>query len=429
MRTEYTSALLGERFVRVAHPSGLTVLIFPKKMSTVHTLFAVNYGSLDVTLPYGAPLPDGTAHFLEHKLFEDENGEDAFAAFSAYGADVNAYTSFGRTAYLFSTTAHFSECLSELLHFVTHPHFTEASVARERGIIAQEIKMYKDQPWERVYQNLLGALYRSHPVRRNICGTLSTIKKITPDVLDTAYAAYYRLSNMALVVCGDVEEREVMAAVDAAFADVTPTPAPPKRCEVREESGVYRARVSAKMQVAKPIFCIGIKDRTSVAKGADVRHELAVSLLCEILFSQSGSFFEELLDAELVGALSWEYSTVEGARFVCLSGESDDPAAVLSRLHDFLEKTKARGIDDSDFERCRRARYAGKILSYDSTEEIAGALLDYVAFDGEALFEIPDMLMKITKQELEALLDGFCQKENFTLSTVEPLETEKGCCL
>jgi len=425
-RTEFTSSLLGERFTRVTHPSGLTVLIFPKKMSTVHTLFAVNYGSLDVSLPDGTPIPDGTAHFLEHKLFEDENGEDAFAAFSAYGADVNAYTSFGRTAYLFSTTAHFSECLTELLHFVTDPHFTDASVARERGIIAQEIKMYEDQPWERVYQNMLGALYRAHPVRRNICGTLSTIKKITPDVLGTAYAAYYRLSNMALVVCGDVDEGQVLSLVDEAFGEVSPAPALPKRKETREEGGAYRSRVSAKMQVAKPIFCIGIKDRACVPEGEDVRHELAMSLLCEILFSQSGSFFEELLDAELVGSLSWEYSTVEGARFVCLSGESDDPEEVLSRLYAFLDKTQEKGIDPEDFERCRRARYAGKILSYDSTEEIAGALLDYVAFDGEALFEIPEMLMKITREELEALLESLCQKENFAISTVTPMETEKG---
>ena len=426
-RTEFTSARLGEKFVRVEHPSGLTVLIFPKKMSTVHTLFAVNYGSLDTALPDGTPIPDGTAHFLEHKLFEDENGEDAFAAFSAYGADVNAYTSFGRTAYLFSTTAHFSECLAQLLHFVTHPHFTDASVARERGIIAQEIKMYRDQPWERVYQNLLGALYRSHPVRRNICGSLSTVKRITRDVLGAAYNAYYRLSNMALVVCGDVREDEVISLVDAAFADAACAPKLPKRAQTREEGGVYRARVSVGMQVAKPIFCIGIKDRASVREEDDVRHELAMSLLCEILFSQSGSFFEGLLDAELVGSLSWEYSTVEGARFTCLSGESDDPEAVLSRLHAFLERTRREGICDADFERCRRARYAGKILSYDSTEEIAGALLDYVAFDGEELFEIPEALMRITKSDLEDLLDGFCQKENFTLSTVVPLETEKGC--
>lgn len=422
-KIELTSASLCERYTRVTHPSGLTVLIFPKRMASVYTLFAVNYGSLDTALPDGTPIPDGTAHFLEHKLFEDENGEDAFAAFSEYGADVNAYTSWGRTAYLFSTTANTSECLSELLHFVTHPHFTEASVEREKGIIAQEIKMYEDQPWERAYQNLLAALYGMHPVRRNICGSVASIGEITPHTLSEAYAAYYRLSNMALIVCGDVDGDEVLSVVDGVIGRIPPTPASPRRKETREEGGAYRSRVSARMQVAKPIFCIGVKDTAHVEEREEVRRELAVSLLCEILFSQSGRLYEELLEEELIGSLSWEYSTVEGANFLCLSGDSHDPEAVYARINAYLSEVTAKGIDPDAFERCRRARYASKILSYDSTEEIAGNLLDYAAFDGEDIFRIPELLMQITLEELNAIPAELFKTENFALSTVLPMES------
>lgn len=424
-RTECVSSALAERYVRVVHPSGLSVYVFPKKMTTAYALFAVNYGSVDTTLPTPEgelPLPDGVAHFLEHKLFEDENGEDAFAAFSAYGADVNAYTTYGRTAYLFSTTAHFEECLRELLKFVTQPHFTEESVEREKGIIGQEIRMYEDHPWECAYRNMLCALYRTHPVRRRICGTQASIAQITPDLLLSAYRAYYRLSNMALIVCGDVEEETVLAVTDEVLGHLPAcedAPARQKRCE---KGGVYKPSVSKRMQVAKPIFCIGIKDSTPTAETEEERHELCMSLLCEILFSQSGRFYERLYEEELLtSAFSWEYSTVEGVRFLCLSGDTNAPEAVLSRLHAFLEETGRRGIDAEEFERARRMMYANEVLAYDSTEEIANNLLS-CAFEGRNLFEIPSRLMEITKEELDSKLSVLLRKENFVLSTVLPFE-------
>ncbi len=425
-RTEFTSACLAERYTRLEHPSGLAVYVFPKKMTTSYALFSVNYGSVDTAIPTDGgeiSIPDGVAHFLEHKLFEDENGEDAFAAFSSYGADVNAYTTYGRTAYLFSTTSHFSECLYELLKFVTHPHFTKESVEREKGIIGQEIRMYEDHPWECAYRNMLCALYRTHPVRRRICGTLASIAEITPDILTAAYGAFYRLSNMALVVCGDVDENDVLAVVDRAIADLPPSPGAPVRIKRREAGGINKPRVSTQMQVAKPMFCIGIKDCAAYEDAdAEERHELAVTLLCEILFSQSGRFYETLYEEELLtSAFSWEYSTVEGIAFVCLSGDSHDPEAVLARLRDFLEETQRTGIDPADFERCRRMLYANEILAYDSTEEIANNLLS-CAFEGRELFRLPALLMEITKEELDALLDHLFRKENFVLSTVLPLE-------
>ena len=181
-KTEYTSALLREKYTYVEHASGLPIYVFPKKMTNTYALFATKYGSLDTTFAVGeekpVTVPDGIAHFLEHKLFEAPDGSDAFAPFSALGADSNAYTDYGKTAYLCACTENVEAALEELLRFVTEPHFTEESVKRERGIIAEEIREDEDSPWERAYQNLLGALYHKNPVRKNSLTCIGNIRNL-----------------------------------------------------------------------------------------------------------------------------------------------------------------------------------------------------------------------------------------------------------
>jgi len=217
-KIEYTSALLREKYTYIEHASGLPIYVFPKAMTNTYALFATKYGSLDTTFAVGdgkpVTVPDGIAHFLEHKLFEAPDGTDTFTRFSALGADSNAYTDYNKTAYLFGCTENAEEALAELLTFVTQPHFTDESVARERGIIAEEIREDEDSPWERAYLNLLSALYHKNPVRKNIVGTVKTIQKITPKLLYKCYNAFYRLDNMALVVCGNITPEAVVAVAD-----------------------------------------------------------------------------------------------------------------------------------------------------------------------------------------------------------------------
>ena len=206
---------LGEQYAKVVHPSGLTVLVCPKKMSTSYALFATKYGSLERTFRKGdepfVTVPDGIAHFLEHKLFEEEDGSDVFSKFAALGANANAYTSNELTAYLFSTTKNVIESLRVLLDFVTHPYFTKENVQKEQGIIGQEIGMYDDNPGSRIYYALLEGLYKKHNVRINIAGTVETIAEITPELLYQCYNTFYHPSNMVLSICGNVTVEEVMA--------------------------------------------------------------------------------------------------------------------------------------------------------------------------------------------------------------------------
>ena len=428
-RTEFFSPLLKEKYTRIDHDSGLAIYLFPKKMTSVYALFAVRYGSMDNTFSIDGEMvtvPDGIAHFLEHKLFDNENGEDAFARFSAIGADANAYTSYNRTAYLFSCTDRFGEALAELLDFVTHPYFTEASVKKEQGIIIEEYRMYEDSPWERVYQNLLGALYHTHPVRNNICGTVKSIKKITPKLLYRCYEAFYRLSNMALVVCGDVDEEVLISIADRVLPAAPQKQTAMERIFPQEPADVARDRIDARMQVAKPIFSIGIKDDVpSNDPQMRLRRDLCMSLLNEILFSQSGEFYSALFEEGLITpSFSYGYSSAEGFAFNCITGESDTPEEVFARLREYLARVCADGLSDEAFERCRRALYSDEIRAYDSTEEIANRLLSFI-FDGSEMFSVPQILLSITREELEELMRAVYGTERYSMSVILPSETAK----
>ncbi|MBQ8416913.1 MAG: insulinase family protein [Clostridia bacterium] len=425
MKNELFSSLLKESYTVTEHPSGLRIYVFPKKMSSIYSLFAVRYGSLDNRF-YGADgeeitVPDGVAHFLEHKLFDSPDGTDVFSEFSAIGADANAYTSYNRTAYLFSCTERVREALEILIKFVTTPYFTEASVKKEQGIIAEEIKMYEDSPWERVYQNMLGLLYPTHPVSRNICGSVASIKKITPELLYRCYGAFYRLSNMALVVCGDVDENEILETADRLLPKTVQ--ASPRRILDRDCAPLGQRRISARMQVAKPIFSIGIKDTVLLQDPAKrLKRDFIMAVLNEMLFSQSGELYGELFEQGLITpSFSFGYSSMETFAFNCITGEASDPEVVMERVLAYLERVKKEGLSKDSFERCRRALYADEIRAYDSTEEIANRLLSF-AFEGGEMFDAPKILESVTLAEAEELLHSFYREENVGMSVILPLE-------
>lgn len=426
-RTEFSSALLCEKYDLIQHESGLSVYIFPKKLTSSYALFATRYGSIDNAFAEDGTevrVPDGIAHFLEHKLFENEDGSDSFARFSALGADANAYTSYGRTAYLFSCTEHFEESLEELLTFVTRPYFTEASVKKEQGIIAEEIRMYEDSPWDRCQRLLLGALYHNHPVRKNICGSIKSIGEITPELLYRCHRVFYHPSNMALIVCGDVTAEQVLSVVDSVIPQKA-TPHSLKRLIPKEPPTVAKERVECRMQVSKPLFYIGIKDPVIPTDPQErLWRDAAMTLLDEILFSRSGELYNALFEEGIITpAFFGDYSSSDSFAYHCISGESDDPEAVLVRIKEYIAEVAKKGIDREVFERCRRVLYSDELRAYDSTEEIANRLLSFV-FDDAEMFSYPALLQSITQEELEALLRDAFRDEYFAISIVYPLEEE-----
>ncbi len=425
--TEKRSERLRERYEYTVHSSGLGVYVFPKALTATYAILSTRYGSMDCKFretgeDTWTEIPDGVAHFLEHKLFENADGSDSFERFSALGADANAYTACNRTAYLFSCTERFSESLEELLTFVSSPYFTEQTVEKERGIIAEEIRMYDDNPWERCFQNLMEGMYFSHPVRRRICGSEQSIARITPEMLYDCYRLFYQPSNMVLVVCGNVTANEVMAVVDRVLPSER-RETPVERFRFTEPSEVKRQLVTARMQVSKPVFTVGIKDSEIPSDPAERnRRDAAMCLLEEILFSRSGRFYSDLFEEGLITpSYSFGYSISEDFGFHNLTGESDRPEEVARRLWQYLSRVREEGIDREEFERCRRVLYADELRAFDSTEEIANNLLTSL-FDDCEMFSYPELLESIRIEELAPLLEGMLDPRAFCLSAVYPQE-------
>ena len=422
MTATFYSELLGEAYYRAVHQSGLPIYIFPKKMATTHALLAVHYGSVDQAADgaENTAFPDGVAHFLEHKLFVNEDGSDSFERFTALGADANAYTSHTRTVYLFSATDHFDRSLAELIDFVTHPYFTPDSVAKEQGIIGEEIRMCRDNPYDRCYYNMLEGLYQKHPVKKEICGSIQSIATITDQTLYDCYRAYYRPANMALVVCGDVSVDEVLAIVDQHMPQKADAKAV-RRSYTDEPSAINDPRVVEYGQVAKPIFSIGVKD-VNIPQDAKERakRDAGMAILSEMLFSESGELYERLFHRGMISPeFSADFALTQGFGFLQISGEGNDPDAVFAEILSFIQEQKEKGLSKQDFERCRRVEFAEYIKGFDSTEEIANTLVAF-AFDGAEIFSYADILRDMDFDYVHALFEQFFDPCRMTISIVLP---------
>lgn len=422
----HESPLLREKYYKYTHKSGLPIYVFPKKLCSTYAVLGTRYGSIDNRFGIKGEkditsVPDGIAHFLEHKLFANEDGSDAFEHFSALGADANAYTSFNKTAYLFSCTDNFEESLGELIDFVTHPYFTEESVQKEQGIIAQEIKMYDDSPAEVCYYGMLESLYEHHSIRRNICGSVESISKITPELLYECYRVFYNAENMALVVCGDVLPEDVVRIADAHL------PTSGKGIEIirsaeneSERSAVFKPRAEKKMKVAKPIFNIGIKDtdipRSPVER---LKKDAAMSILNEMLFARSGELYSSLFESGMISPeASYCYTINDSFAFNSIAGEADDPEAVFDKIKAYIRGAK---LSEEDFRRGKRVMYAEFVKEFDSTESIANNLLSFV-FDGSDVLGYANIIEQVSFEDVKRLFETSFEDEYFTMSVVYPLD-------
>ena len=285
---------IGEKYYRTVHKSGLEITLIPKDYSQSYALFSTRYGACDNCFKLEGEseftrVPDGIAHYLEHKMFENENGEDTFERFAKYGADCNAFTSSNITAYLFGCTQNFKENLEILLDYVTKPYFTPETVAKEQGIIGQEIKMGEDNPRRMLYYNMLDALYAKSQMKINVAGTVESISHITADLLYSCYNTFYNLSNMMLVISGRATMEEVLEVCDK----VLPVKDPIKiiRSYNEEQSTVNKKRVTAKYEISKPMFHIGIKNPDIKSTSEELMKQNAeYDILFELLFGKTSEF-------------------------------------------------------------------------------------------------------------------------------------------
>jgi predicted Zn-dependent peptidase len=422
---------LGEKYYTFKHSSGLTVYVFPKEMSSSYALFATRYGAIDNKFKLEGEeeftcVPDGIAHFLEHKMFECENGVDAFELFSRTGASANAYTSNTRTAYLFSATENFYESLEYLLDFVTHPYFTEQTVQKEQGIIGQELKMYDDHPMARLEKGLLQALYKKNKIRIDVGGTIESIAQINADLLYKCYNTFYSLHNMVLALCGNVDVDEVLKICDKLLM-----PTEEKKiirdyeCD-DEPYEVYNTRSTCSLSVSKPIFAIGVKiNEIPDDPNERLKQFYAMSILNEMLYSRSSEMYNELYDKNLItGPISSSVEQFNSYFFNEIYSESGDPEAVYDYFVSYINDKKKNGLSIEAFELAKRTLYADNIMMYDSVDDIADALVTNYLEETE-LFENSDIIASITFDYVEKMLHSAYDERCYAMSVVNPIEKEE----
>lgn len=411
----------GESYVKIKHPSGLDVLIWKMPgFSTVEALFGTKYGSVNTRFKTGESeqfieVPEGIAHFLEHKLFENEDC-DVFDLYAETGVNANAYTTFDHTAYTFSTSGDYKKPLEILLSFVQKPYFTQKTVDKEQGIIAQEIKMLEDSPERKCFFNLLKAMYKNHPIRVDIAGTVESISNINASLLYDCYNTFYNLHNMALSIAGNVDEDEIIKICDEFLIS-----AEDKKLDLSfadEPEEVYKKEVTEHFSVGMPIFNIGFKSKGF--KGRElVKMETAAAIIMQLLFSNISPLYKELLDEGLINSqFSYEVFDVDGVFACILSGESKDPHEVLKKCIETVENTKINGFDKAVFEMLKKSKYGGIIRGFNEVENCA-SLMMVTDFAGVDAFSFTEELAKLTIEDCMNALNILFNTNNVSISIID----------
>ena len=390
--------------------NGLDVYILPKKgFSKTFVTFTTKYGSIDRTfIPNGkteeVTVPDGIAHFLEHKMFEKEEG-DVFQKFSVLGGSANAFTSFTRTAYLFSATDKVYDNTEVLLDFVQEPYFTEETVEKEKGIINQEITMYDDLPDWRLYFGAIENLYHQHPVKIDIAGTIESIDKITADHLYECYETFYHPSNMVLFIVGAVQPEEMLAFIKENQAKKTfGEQAEITRLFEEEPNTAAIPERTLEMDVTKPKLSFGLKCTNVHLSGeAMLKQELAAELLLDVLFGRTSSFYKEAYEDGLIDeSYGYSFSQEYGFGFAMIVSDTDDPDALAAKIRQTIEETKTSwSITGEELERIAKRKIGQFMRSLNSIEFIANQFTRY-QFNEMDLFNVVPMIEKLTITDLQA---------------------------
>lgn len=418
---EVRNELLNEKYYDIDHPSGLKILVMPKEnYSSTYAIFATKYGSIDTMIQMSdgsfKEIPEGTAHFLEHKLFESED-LDAFERFAKTGASANAYTSFERTGYLFSCSANFKRNLEILLDFVQNPYFTQATVEKEQGIIGQEIDMYKDAPdWEVMF-NCLRTMYHNLPVRIDIAGTQESIAQITAKTLYGCYDNFYNLHNMVLAVAGNADVDEIVEVADKVLKPVEGKMAQRKVIDEPEE--VIDSYIEEKLSVATPQFMFGFKESWDTPERT-TKEEISMEILLDMISGQSSELYKRLFDGKLINnSFGFEYFTGFGYSCVLFAGESNDPKKVAEEIVGEIGKFRETGFDETAFERTKKKLYGRMIMGMNDIEGLANNMaVSY--FAGEDVFTDFEIFKTVTLDDVNDIFKKTLDENRSVLSVINP---------
>lgn len=402
--------------------NGLTIIIIPKKgVQKKYITWGVNFGSVDNKFIIGddkeiTHIPDGIAHYLEHKMFEQRNGINSLDALSSIGVDANAYTTNNYTAYLYECTDNFYEALDEFMDYVQNPYYTAENVEKERGIIEQEISMYDDDPAWAMYMNALKLMYYNNPIRIDIAGTKESIAKIDEKMLYTIYNNFYVPDNMAIVVCGDFEVNKLLEEIKKRVilkkADKKIT-----RIYENEPEGIKDKQKIVQMEISIPIFMIAYKDK--ITNENMIKKYLALQILSEIIMGSSSKLYKRLYEQGLISSeLEFDYEFARDYAHCIIQGTSNNPEKVIEELKNEINFYKNQGISDADFERQKKKLYGEFVKDYNDVSTIGHMVISdcFKNLNSFMYFEEFDCL---TKKDLEEVLNTVFDENKKVISIVK----------
>lgn len=408
--------------------NGLTVMLIPKPgTQKKYMIWGTNYGSNDSTFivpgeETETTVPNGVAHFLEHKLFEQENGTNSLDVLTALGVNANAYTTNDHTAYLFECTDNFFPAMDELMDYVQHPYFTDENVEKEKGIIGQEIMMYDDYPDWKVYLNAINAMYHNHPIKIDVVGTIETVNQINKEILYKCYQTFYNPSNMVLVICGDFVPEEMLEEVKKRLIN-TKANGEIKRIYPEEPTEIVKEKVEQNLEVSRPIYTIGIKDSREKCslenKNEIVKKHIAIEILLNLIIGRSSNLYKKLYQEELTYSQpSLDYEFSKNYAHILIAGQSKDPEKIYELFKQEVRKFKEQGINVEDFERIKKMIYGGYVKEFNDVSDIARMFLaDY--FKGINSFDYLEEMESINVEYLEQVLKNVFREDKMVISIVK----------
>ncbi len=403
--------------------NGLTVMIIPKKgIQKKYVIWGTNYGSNDSKFivpgeTQETEVPKGVAHFLEHKMFEQESGINSLDTLTALGVDANAYTTNDHTAYLFECTENFYPALDELMDYVQHPYFTDENVEKEKGIIGQEIMMYDDYPEWKVYLNALEAMYHEHPVKLDITGTIETISHIDKEILYKCYNTFYNPSNMVMVLCGDFEPEALMEEVKSRLIDKKAN-GEIKRIYPEEPIEIVKEKIEQNMDVSQPLFTIGIKDKIADTKER-VRKHIAIEILLNMIIGKSSDLYKKLYDEGILFSVpSLDYEFSRGYAHILITGQSPEPEKVYEMFKEKVSEMKNTHINSEAFNRIKKRIYGEYVKEYNDTADIARMFLaDF--FKEINSFDYLEEIVTINEEYAEQILKEIFDEKKMIISVIK----------
>ena len=404
--------------------NGMTVIIIPKpNLDKKYIIWGTHFGSIDnrFIMPKTGEevfIPDGVAHFLEHKMFEQPDGTNSLDTLMALGLDANAYTTNDHTAYLFECTNNFYKGLDELMDYVQHPYFTDENVEKEKGIIGQEIKMYDDEPGWKLYMNAMDCMYKNNPIKLDIAGSVESISKITPDVLYKCYNTFYNPSNMVMVVCGDFKPEELLEEIKKRLVEKEEQ-GEIKRIYPEKEEKINKPYNEVEMEVSTPLFMLGYRDVEGMEdKKEIVRKHIAIEILLNMIIGKSSDTYKELYEAgDLLAQPDLDYEFSDEYSHILISGQSKNPQKIKENVEKCIENFKKNGLNDEHFNRIRKKVYGDYVVEYNSVGDIARMFLSD-KMKGINSFDYIEEYNTVTKEYVEEILKNVFKTENMIMSVV-----------